>query len=32
VLFCFSFLLLVFAGGGAYALDGRIGSLHSLRA
>ena len=32
VLFCFSFLLLVFAGGGAYALDGRIGSLHALRA
>ena len=32
VLFCFSFLLLVFAGGGAYALDGRIGSLRRLRA
>lgn len=32
VLFCFSFLLLVFAGGGAYALDGRIGSLHALSA
>ena len=31
VLYCFAFLLLVFAGGGAYALDARHGGLRRNR-
>jgi putative oxidoreductase len=32
VMFCFAFLLLLFAGGGAYALDARRGRWRSAGA